>query len=150
MMRIRAAHAKQMRDMQEAAERRKARTANRAKQLQSNATPKFFKNCFTELRQRICQLTPKRQDLQKDAEKEMTVDMLHNIMEAGSLSAFRLSIKQLVRFIFRRLKMLCSPNHVATVQSHCDELLDPSRCGSPATTSSGNYSYTDTRTSTES
>lgn len=131
MMRIRAAHAKQMREMQEAAERRASKTETRKSVLTDDAEHEVFLSSFQELRERICKLTPKREDLQKDAQKEMDGKMLSEIMESGSIGAFRTSVKKLVKFVFKRLMMLCSPNHVATVQGHCDELLTPTALKMP-------------------
>jgi hypothetical protein len=123
MMRIRAAQMRKLRDAEAIAKKRHEDIRARAVLLSSSETAgEKFVELFDSLRNRICELTPKRSDLKALADKSMDSTIMQRFLADESLDAYAISLKKLVTFIFDRIAMLCSPNHVATVKQHKEHL----------------------------
>jgi len=123
MMRVRAAQMRKLRNAEAIAKKRHEEIRNRARALANpETTSEELVKLFDSLRDRISELTPKRDDLRTLANKNMDTTLVKQLLSDESLDAYAISLKKLVSFTFDRIAMLCSPNHVATVKQHKDHL----------------------------
>ena len=62
----------------------------------------WVKNLYSELRDRICNLTPRRQDRIKEIHEEMDVDFFYQMVSHNAFDATSLTI--LVCYVFEKIK----------------------------------------------
>ena len=81
---------------------------------------------FGALRRRICDLTPHRADLKRQAEEGLPGEVWDQLMEAGSLISgdAKNFAQALIKFLFDRLNMLCAPVHEEGIKLDRRDLED--------------------------
>eukprot|EP00620_Florenciella_sp_RCC1587_P020832 CAMPEP_0182580832 /NCGR_PEP_ID=MMETSP1324-20130603/48211_1 /TAXON_ID=236786 /ORGANISM="Florenciella sp., Strain RCC1587" /LENGTH=198 /DNA_ID=CAMNT_0024797115 /DNA_START=1 /DNA_END=597 /DNA_ORIENTATION=- len=81
---------------------------------------------FGSLRQRICDLTPHRTDLRRQAEAGMPGEVWDQLMEAGNLISgdAKNFAQSLIKFLFDRLNMLAAPVHEEGIKLDRRDLED--------------------------
>jgi len=84
------------------------------------------KGHFGSLRQRICDLTPNRRDLIRQAEEGLPGEVWDQLLQAGNLITgdAKNFAQALIKFLFDRLNMLCSPVHEEGIRLDRRDLED--------------------------
>ena len=80
----------------------------------------WVKNLYSELRDRICNLTPRRKDRIKEIREQMDVDFFYEMVSHNAFDAT--SLTKLVCYIFEKIKELEAPVKNVITEAKLDEL----------------------------
>ena len=80
----------------------------------------WVKNLYAELRDRICNLTPRRQDRIKEIHEQMDVDFFYQMVSHNAFDAT--SLTKLVCYVFEKIKELEAPAKNVITDAKLDEL----------------------------
>ena len=78
---------------------------------------------FVDLRKRICDLLPQREDMKKQVESKLDESLFNDVIRDDSTSSYAMSLKSMTRFLFEHLSKLCSSSHRGVIEKHTSELL---------------------------
>lgn len=79
---------------------------------------------FLELKKRVVDLLPSREDMKKDVQSKMDESLFSDVIRDDSTSSYTLSLKSMTRFLFGHISKLCSSSHRRAIEKHKIELLD--------------------------